>query len=214
MNDSKIKGSSALEEDVSALIDQLRKEYDNADQLCREVADFRDEAGVPAINEMRYAGYHLLMSVSDEPDGTSKEFEHLKDAVRHCRRAAYEASEAGILSAIEFISIFKEEYKSVTIIDIIPDWIKILKRCDEIQDRVSAARDTGRDRSTDHEAHMNAFRELRDFCRTTEYSREELNKKIQQQIVQTRNFFIGTLIGLIALVAAIVFGALPFWLEK
>lgn len=42
---------------------RLRDEYDTADKVMKEVRAFVDEAGIPAINELRYAGYHLLNTI-------------------------------------------------------------------------------------------------------------------------------------------------------
>jgi len=53
--------SSTLSKTVAELFAALREEYDLADAFDKEVQSFVDEAGIPAINELRYAGYHLLM---------------------------------------------------------------------------------------------------------------------------------------------------------
>ncbi|WP_419527419.1 hypothetical protein [Akkermansia sp.] len=50
---------------------------------------------VPALNEMRYAGYHAIL-FSELPDGMEKEEERHK-CIRHTRRAYYDANEFMIL---------------------------------------------------------------------------------------------------------------------
>ena len=43
-----------------------RASYADADQLSREVSNFRDDVAIPANNELRYAGYHLLQAIGDD----------------------------------------------------------------------------------------------------------------------------------------------------
>lgn len=204
MNELSIKSSVTLSEEASELIRQLQVEYDAADRLCKEVEEFRDQAGIPAINEMRYAGYHLLSFTSAA--NQDEDLDQLRKAISHCQRAAYEACEAGILCALELIDLFREDYESVTVSDVIPDWVGILRRCDELKDEISENREKGDDKSSDHIAYTAAFRELRDFQRTTKYAREDLNKKILAQQKTARNTLIGTLVACMGIVVAIVIG--------
>ena len=81
-----------------ALVASLRAEYERADRLAADVQTFRAEASIPANNELRYAGKHLLDATTDE--GAVDDEASLVSAVNHCRRASYEAVEAGILHAL------------------------------------------------------------------------------------------------------------------
>lgn len=62
---------------------RLRSEYDIADKVMKDVQAFVEEAGIPAINELRYAGYHLLNAISPL-DADSSTSDELMRAVNHC----------------------------------------------------------------------------------------------------------------------------------
>lgn len=74
-------------------LQELRRLYETADGFAREVGEFRSEVPIPAHNELRYAGHHLLQSLDN--DGTVADEDQLRKARNHCERAMYEAAEAG-----------------------------------------------------------------------------------------------------------------------
>lgn len=185
-------------------VEHLQAEYDKADNLVRRVQDFRRRAGIPAINELRYAGYHLVSALSAN-DEQGKE-SHLVSAINHCRRASYEAAEAGVMTALDRIMIFKEDYRLVTITDCIPGWIEILDQCDQCKHALARSRNKGDDRSEDHEIHMDAFDELVTICRRLDVAREELNKKIIVQTTEARRFFLMAALAVGAIVVSLIVG--------
>ena len=161
-------------ENSQELLRKLRKEYETADELIKEVQSFTRKAGIPAINELRYMGHHLLLSSGD---GTDPEDE-LRKAIGHCQRAAYEAAEAGTLAVLDEVDIFRRDYKSVVVTDVVGDYLAILKHADQCQVELRKARQEGHDRDVDYARLMDAFRSVKGHCTTLNYAREELNKKI------------------------------------
>ncbi len=187
-------------------IQNLREHYDIADGFCRDVQAFLEEAGIPAMNELRYAGYHLLHALTDKSEPASAQ---IIKAVNHCKRAAYEAAEAGILTCLQKVSQFKEDYKGVVITTCIPNWPDMLVKCDEIKDAIANSRKKGDDRGEDHKNQMAAFDTLKGFCKTIDHSREELNKTIKGDIKAQRQFVLVTLLAVLAIVVSIWFGLYP-----
>lgn len=124
---------------------RLRDEYDTADKVMKEVQAFVDEAGIPAINELRYAGYHLLNTIIPA-NGEGLPHEELTRAVNHCKRATYEASEMGLLTAFDKVTAFKATYEQVVVSQVVNDWQEILTKCDIYRDEITAARRTEDDR--------------------------------------------------------------------
>ena len=47
-------------------ISELTESYETADRFTREVAQFRSAVVVPANNELRYAGHHLLQALDGQ----------------------------------------------------------------------------------------------------------------------------------------------------
>ncbi|MEM5476058.1 hypothetical protein [Pacificibacter sp. AS14] len=185
------------------LIKRLRLEYDAADLICQEVEKFRAQAGIPAINELRYAGYHLLKYVSEDPNDEDQAV----SAINHVRRAAYEASESGILFALKIVRGFQTTYEQVTVGDVVDNWQTILRRCDEVQMNVVRNRENGEAQAADHAQAMEAFRELKEYCNILKYARDDLNKKLKTQTRNARLTLVGIWFGGASLLAALFFGA-------
>lgn len=186
---------------------RLRSEYDIADKVMKDVQAFVEEAGIPAINELRYAGYHLLNAVSPL-DAEASSSDELTRAVNHCKRATYEASEAGLLTAFGKISEFKADYQQVVVSSVVQDWTEILTKCDSYRDRITEARQTGVDRTIDHTKFRDAFLDLVAVCRRLDHARDELNKQIQQKQVDARRFIVTTVLAVLGvLITLVVFAA-------
>ncbi len=182
---------------------RLRSEYDIADKVMKDVQAFVEEAGIPAINELRYAGYHLLNAISPL-DADSSTSDELMRAVNHCKRATYEASEAGLLTAFGKVSEFKADYQQVVVSTVVQDWTEILVKCDTYRDKITEARQTGDDRTIDHTKFRDAFVDLVSVCRRLDHARDELNKQIDQARVDARRFIVTTVLGVVLAIGAII----------
>lgn len=150
--------TSETHEGVPELIDRLKQEHATADALCKHVQAFRKQAGIPAINELRYAGYHVTLALP-EP-GSDFDQSHLLKAISHAQRATYEAAEAGILTCLDHVELFKQDYRLVPITDVLPDWVSISELASEAQTRLRSNRQTGSDRQLDHRVHKDLFDRL------------------------------------------------------
>jgi hypothetical protein len=191
----------------------LRAEYNKADGFCQEVQSFVDKAGIPAVNELRNAGKHLIDALAD--DGSVAHKEHIRLGIAHCRRACFEAYEAGILSALEVIHKFREDYATVPVSDVVPAYTEILKKAQTAQKSVEAVRDPNFNREQDHAVRMAAFRELRDCADTLTLGREEMNKKVADRTSTASTNTRLVVIGVLTLAATVLFGlwtASGFWL--
>lgn len=88
------------------LFDCVKSAYDAADKAVKQYERYTLSAPVAAINQLRYAGYHLLQAQS--PIAENKEAgEHLENALRHCKRAWSDAFEGIIYSHLGFIADFQ-----------------------------------------------------------------------------------------------------------
>ena len=180
-----------------------RKAYAEADEFSREVAAFRSEAAIPALNELRYAGHHLLRSLPD--DGGEPDPAQLTRAVAHCERAMYEAADAGIISALDTIDTFRRDYKNVVIADIVPKYFEIVGLARRATDSLKATRQYNRDSelSIPSDEYVETFRRLARACESLEDSREELNKKADRQIADYRRWLLRTAIAVAAMAVSI-----------
>jgi len=182
IRNARMNTSEAINFDPDFLpkIQKVRQEFASAERLAKRVEEFRDEAAIPAINELRYAGYHLSIFLDQLAQGTTPDGEELSAAERHCMRASYEAGEAGILAALAEIDVFKQDYRMVPITGVVPHWLTILRDCQHARDTVLAAdRENGSARSIDHQMYEGMFDKLSGHCKDLELAREELNKKLK-----------------------------------
>lgn len=185
-------------------IQKVRQEFASAERLAKRVEEFRDEAAIPAINELRYAGYHLSIFLDQLARGAVPDGEELSAAERHCMRASYEAGEAGILAALAEIDVFKQDYRMVPITDIVPLWLTILRDCQQARDTVLAAdRENGSARAVDHRAYEDMFDTLSGYCKQLEIAREELNKKLKAARTTWRLAFCGVLVAMAGVIVAV-----------
>ena len=87
---------------------------------------------LPAVNELRYAGRHLLEAenaISEE-----EREKHEAQAIDHCERAKWDAKEATIISLLEFIAELRSR-------DISPDDMRMyIPEWDKFIDDASKAR--------------------------------------------------------------------------
>ena len=100
-------------DDFIARLREIHDLYDEADRSVREVTEFADEVMIPPVNELRYAGHHVLQAVAAKTD--DRRTEHVQKAHRHCERALYDAAEIGIMEAVEIISEFRMAYPTLQI---------------------------------------------------------------------------------------------------
>ncbi len=112
---------------MGASIGELRRIYLIADAFRGEVEKFWGDAAIPANNQLRYAGDHLLKGLSNEGVPSAQS---VAAALSHCKRAGYEAAESGILFAFEKIAVFKGEYRYVSKTGILPQFMDHLVAAD------------------------------------------------------------------------------------
>lgn len=181
---------------------EYRAEYEKADALCQEVQNFRNEAGVPAINELRNAGHHLLNAL--DATGAVINQGHLDAAMAHVRRASYEATEAGIMMAIAQVHDFQRDYRAVEISDLLSDYTGRCRECQEAVRLIEQGRQPGFNRDQDHVARIEVFRKIRPFAEELQLARPEALKRIEQKRTEARRFIIGTLLAVMGILVALI----------
>ena len=81
---------------------------------------------MPAVNELRYAGQHLLMAETAE-NGEEMD-KHLSRAARHCERARYDAKESTIVALLEGIATIRSlGFTDTELMAAVPDWTEWLQ---------------------------------------------------------------------------------------
>ena len=161
----------------------------------------REDVSIPANNELRYAGHHFIQAVDDS--GVVADHELLRKALSHARRAMYEAAEAGIMAVLKDISTFRKDYEDVVIGDVVPSYADTRRAARAAQALLARGRGDRESVEEHVESFMATFRDLRARRDVLHSSRDDLNVRKHQNLMQFRRFVIGTTIGLTALMVAV-----------
>ncbi len=168
--------------------------FSEAEIAIKEIEDFGSELVVPAVNQLRYCGNHLVRYLSDTDNK-----EELEDSVKHCKRAAYDAYESAIAYHLLEFKTFKEDYRKVQITPVIPDYA-------DIQQMIKQARDFIRNNSeskTRGDFYKNGREHLQLLAGNVDKlnsNRDELNKAIRKE----RTTLLFQVIGGVAAIVAVV----------
>lgn len=190
-------------------IAEYRAEYAKADRFCQEVQDFVAEAGIPALNELRNAGHHLLKSIED--DGELKNPKELIRAINHAKRACYEAAEAGIIIGLDDVKLFQGDFRNVQISDIVPDYLEMMTQCEEAREAVIEVRTNDEDKSRDYQIRMDTFKTIKETCRKLQVARPELIKRMEFQQGEWQKFVITCLLSGLGIAVTLAIAGIGFY---
>ncbi len=129
---------------------------------------------IPAINELRYAGKHCLLSIINDSDEDTV-LDNIHKAKDHCKRATYDALEMGILTHLEKINIFRQDFRTTVVAGIIPNYANDLKSVEGIKIFISS-KNRMNITDVDYQQVQTYYNELKVISDHFEFSREELNK--------------------------------------
>ena len=168
---------------------------------------------------MRYAGHHLIRHIDD----TTKEDE-LRKAANHCKRALFDAYEAGILYDLVLFKKFKVDYSNSVVSSVVSDWIEIQKQVEEIKEfTIQYGKIDLDDRDThdpekvdsDENPRVQHFEEcercflnMRDISKKLEYSRDDLNNIIKKE---QRNWMLAIVTFVLGVLMFLGFGLNSYW---
>ncbi|MFJ4144433.1 hypothetical protein [Pseudomonas sp. NPDC089734] len=192
--------------DVRARTKELVRLFQLAEEKIKLVENLNQELSIPAINELRYAGYHMTQFLTCTGEEAEKQ---LGKAENHCKRAIYDAVEAGVTNQLEMIKTFQNDFRNVIISETITRYPQIRKELKAAQDLILAPKDPAKDRSEYYEqcsSHLEILRIARDEL---ESYREELIQRIERQNKEARNRHVAVATLLVA-AAALVYAALAY----
>ncbi len=181
------------------IIEELHAEFKRAEGTSKYFEHQEGNLPIPVINELRYAGKHaveaLFCGISD-----SEEYRDLLDrALRHCRRARYDALEFLVVHTSEKLALCQETYSGYEwlAIPLIPDYFQHVKCVREAGSKLEAAHELDKESDAyvqDCLAHIKA---IEDFIATIEsamplifssmqHEKEKEQKETQKESSQTK----------------------------
>ena len=117
---------------------EVRKLYSDAEYAIKRYERIALEDQVAAINELRYAGHHILEAeqLSDEDEVRS----HIESARNHCQRAINDAKDGAIVSQLEFFEQFGDcRFAGSELEKLIPDWKSCFAEIAALQKKFATA---------------------------------------------------------------------------
>ncbi len=123
---------------TSPCIADIRRLFADAEASIKRYERIGLDNLVPAVNELRYAGQHVLMAETAE--GEDERAKHLMRAERHCERARYDAKESTIVALLEgFATIRSLGFTDVELTTFMPDWPQMLNAACRAQTFIARA---------------------------------------------------------------------------
>lgn len=197
-----------IEDDVYNKLIVLCGLFQKAELAVKEAENVNRALAIPAINELRYTGYHLTRFINAK---FAKEKEDALDtAIKQCKRAYFDGKEAIILYYLDEINKFKAIFeKNPFTIEIIKEYPKIIADVEETFEHFKTIRD-------------NHYESKEEFYETCEPHCEKLkkvillfessspliiNKEFESQKaarIATRRFIITTLLSFLAVLMLVL----------
>lgn len=123
---------------TSPQMTELRKRFSEAEEAIKRYERIGLDNLVSAVNELRYAGDHLLVADTAE-DAAVRETALLR-AERHCIRARYDAIESTIVALLEQIAAVRQSGLSAQELStVLPDWKNCLLKAVAAQKAIESA---------------------------------------------------------------------------
>ena len=110
-----------------AELDAVRALYDEAEAALKSYERITLTNLAPAINQLRYAGHHLLAAT--EGSDLSRCGRHIMAAKRHCERALYDVREATVVFLLDEFRAFRENLFTEAELSVaLPNWQSLLQK--------------------------------------------------------------------------------------
>lgn len=159
---------------------------------------------IPAINELRYVGFHLLKYLISSSES------ELDKAVNHAKRAFYDACESSVVLHLSKIKEFEEKYQSViSISDVIKDYPDRRAKAEQAR---RFLQDSDRQDKISFYAEAEQHLEILENLSLVLFaSKGDLDAKIRDQRKQVRRWAIGIAVGCASALLGLVTKQLGMW---
>lgn len=205
-NLSVIPGERELNQRPQA--EELVRLFRLAEEKIKLVENLNEELPIPAINELRYAGYHMAQYLAGGPDAD----EQLAKAQNHCKRAIFDASEAGVTHQLEVFRVFKHDFRPLIVSETVPDFAQIEAQVRDAKKLILTPRNESDSREAYYEQCSVHLAKLREANERLDLHREDLLKALKRMNWMARTYyfaaagvaiaFVGVVIGALSLMTS------------
>ena len=178
----------------------LLQRYAEAETAVKTVENLVGDFIMPSINQLRYAGRHLAEYLTLSDDNNEK-LNQYNEFVSHCDRAEREAWELGIIYLLEWINDFDKYYRSITVTDVIQNYIYTRKKIRSIQEFLDTSPMNGQNHNKIQ--FKENFIELREIYDSYDLCQQELNKKLMHATNQVLFSLIAILLTILGIILSL-----------
>ncbi|WP_460149565.1 hypothetical protein [Pseudomonas sp. H1_A03] len=196
---------AAQEPELRTQAIELVRLYRLAEEKIKLVENLNQALSIPAINELRYAGFHMTQFLA----GDEKAEEQLRKAESHCKRAIYDAVEAGVTHQLEVIAKFQDDFRLLIISETILDYNQIKADAIEARDLILEPR-APEEREAYYEKCSEHLENLRKAQKKLDLYREDLLKALKRQSNQSLSTWL-TGISCLACVIAAIYAPMAYY---
>ena len=181
--------------------EEIKQCFDRAESYAKEIEVLQEDIAFPAINQLRYAGHHLLKAlVAESP---ARRDDNLLDARKHCQRSMYDASEAGITYVLNWLTGFRERHTGLIISGTIPDYPKLLAAAQKAGRKLVEGRSNRKSPEDQTDEYMAVYRELRDYKDLLEAYEGDLILRRTRELRENRRYVIRVALILLGILISI-----------
>jgi len=110
--------------DHALTFETIKRHYRRAERAIKRCDSLADAVPTPALNQLRYAGYHIIVAIlADKAGDAAKTARELLEAEEHCRRAWLDAFDSVTRYHLKVIRAFEERQYPLRIVEKhIPDF--------------------------------------------------------------------------------------------
>lgn len=179
---------------MESRFEEVQNLYNLAKSQIHQVEVMGEGASIPAINELRYVGEHILRASTAESEDVREA--ELKKAEAHCWRAISDGAELGSIFALEKLKGFQEEYKGLPVTEYIPEYKEIIDLAVKLQSLLAKSENID---PSDYYHQVNKFLPaLMEKLTVVERTRDILHKELKSKQRATKNWLFGLFLSIAA----------------
>lgn len=172
-------------------LSELNNAYSRAESEIKTLEVFSASLIVPAINELRYAGRHILRASEYIDKNCEDAINEISSANEHCTRAYNDVCDASIVFFLKEIRYFEEKYE-ISLYEVLKDYGKIREKVYTAQKFILEKRRQYNDRPKFYKESKQHAKELKNIFEQLNANKEMLervrNRIETKKIEETKRF--------------------------
>lgn len=157
---------------------ELHELYGQAEEAMKHFELLNNVLCVPATNQLRYVGFHLLKGLVNKNLNSDERLKEIDLAIGHAKRALFDVYESCAIFTLERIKKFNDDYSDIPISPVISNIAALKSRIKLIISELSQFRNTKENRYVYFDNCKKHHIELEEIAELFDNSRDELNKSI------------------------------------